>query len=118
MKKVTTFLILFLAVVTVSAQDITGTWTGKISTMQGAITIKFNITAIEEGYTSTMDNPDQGAFGVPVDSTYFKESELTIKHVEAGLVYVGKVENDSTMTGTFTQQGYELPLNMTKKEAE
>ena len=116
MKKTTTLLILFLAVVAVSAQDITGTWTGEIRTAQGGIPFNFNITAADDGYTSTMDSPDQGAFGIAVDTTIFKESELTIKYAEADLVYVGNVENDTTMTGTLNQYGNALPLNMKKKK--
>lgn len=118
MKKTTTLLILFLAVVAVSAQDITGTWTGEIRSMQGGHPVNFNITATDDGYTSTMDNPDQGAFGIAVDTTIFKESELTIKVTELDVVYVGNMEDDTNMTGTFTQHGYELPLNMKKKAAE
>ena len=65
-----------------------------------------------------MDSPSQGGFDIPADSTIFKESELTIKLIEHDVVYVANMENDSTMKGTFTQRGYELPLNLKKKATE
>ncbi|MEZ4892758.1 MAG: hypothetical protein R2778_07045 [Saprospiraceae bacterium] len=32
----------------------------------------FNVTKTDDGYTSTMDSPDQGAKGIPVTNTTLK----------------------------------------------
>ncbi len=122
MKTITTILVLLLAVITLSAQDITGTWAGDLNFTNGMgqaqeLAVKFNISATDDGYTSTMDSPDQGGFGIPLDTIFFKKPELTIKKAEYQLVYVGTVVDETTMNGTFTQGEIVLELNM-KKETE
>lgn len=117
MKKATTILILLLAVISLSAQDISGTWKGALVLPQGELRIHFNITATDDGYTSTLDSPDQNANGIPVDTTFFKAPELTIKAIALDLVYVGTLEDKTTINGTLTQMGQKLELNL-KKETE
>ncbi len=122
MKSITTIFILFLAVITLSAQDITGTWSGDLSITDQMgqaqkLTVKFNISATDDGYISTLDSPDQDALGMAVDTTFFKDSELTIKAADyQNLVYVGKIVDATTMNGTLTQAGMDLELNMKKEE--
>jgi hypothetical protein len=123
MKRITTIFVLLLAVITLSAQDITGTWAGDLDITDGMgqtskLTVKFNVSATDNGYTSTLDSPDQNAYDMPVDTTFFKNSELTVKAAEyQQLVYVGKLVDDTTMNGTLTQAGMALELNL-KKETE
>jgi hypothetical protein len=123
MKSIPTIFVLFLATITLSAQDIIGTWSGdmNVTDQMGQaqkLTVKFNISATDDGYTSTLDSPDQEAYDMAVDTTIFKDSELTIKAAEyQNLVYVGKLADATTMNGTLTQAGMDLELNM-KKETE
>ena len=43
-----------------SAQDISGTWHGKLSLPAGSLTIVFHIKHTEQGpYVTTLDSPDQ-----------------------------------------------------------
>ena len=43
------------------AQDISGTWHGKLSLPAGSLTIVFHIKHTEQGtYVTTLDSPDQG----------------------------------------------------------
>jgi hypothetical protein len=122
MKRITTIFILLLAVITLSAQDIIGTWSGDLNIPDGMgqtakLTVKFNISATDDGYTSTLDSPDQNAYGIAVDSTIFKKPELTIKVVDLQFVYVGNLVDDTNIKGTLTQMGQALELNI-KKETE
>ena len=123
MKRIATIFILLLAVITLSAQDISGTWSGdlNITDQMGQaqkLTVKFNISATDGGYISTLDSPAQEAYDMPVDTTFFNDSELTIKAADyQQLVYVGKLVDATTINGTLTQAGMPLELNMTK-EAE
>jgi hypothetical protein len=123
MKRITTIFILLLAVITLSAQDIIGTWSGDLNIPDGMgqtakLTFKFNISATDDGYTSTLDSPDQDAYDMAVDTTIFKDSELTIKAAKyQQLVYVGKLVDATTVNGTLTQAGMPLELNL-KKETE
>ena len=115
MKKTTTILILFLVVCAISAQDISGTWSGALETPGGKLRINFNVSSTEPGYSSTLDSPDQNAYGIPVDSTFYKKPELTIKVANLGLEYVGTVVDKTTINGTLTQMGQSLELNLKKK---
>jgi hypothetical protein len=120
MKKLSALLILLLAVVTVSAQDITGTWTGALSFsdqmgQEMELRINFNISSVDDGFTSTLDSPDQDTFGIPVDSTIFKKPELTIKVADLYLEYVGNLVDDTNIKGTITQGGQSFELDLMKK---
>ena len=113
---------MLLAVITLSAQDITGKWTGALSftdPMGQATTLRinFNVSTIDDGYTSTLDSPDQDAFGLKVDTTVFKKPELTFKAVDLNLIYVGKVVDDTNIKGTLTQNGQSFEMAL-KKETE
>jgi uncharacterized protein len=116
MKRTLSVLVLLLAVITMSAQDITGKWSGKLVLPQGELRVNFNISSTEDGYTSTLDSPDQNAFGIAVDTTIFAAPELTIKVSMLDLVWVGTLEDEDTMNGTLTQMGQTMELNMKKAE--
>ena len=112
---------MLLAVITLSAQDITGKWTGVLSAMDQMgqaveFRLNFNISTTDDGYTSTLDSPDQDTYGYAVDSTLFKKPELTIKISSLQVVYVGTVVDETTMNGILTQAGQSNELNMKKEE--
>lgn len=115
MKRVKAILILVLAVFSLYGQDITGSWTGSLTTPAGGLRVNFNISSADNGYTSTLDSPDQNAYGIPVDSTLFKNPELKIIVVNLDIVYIGTLIEDNTFKGTFKQMGQTLELNLTKK---
>jgi hypothetical protein len=120
MKRISTLLILLLAVLTISAQDIAGTWSGALSFPDQTgqlveLRINFNITKTDDGYISTMDSPDQDAYGLAVDETTFTASELRIKASAYSLEYTGKLEDKTTLNGTLTQHGQSLELNLKLK---
>jgi hypothetical protein len=116
MKRTFSILVLLLAVVTLSAQDITGKWSGKLVVPQGELRVNFNISSTENGYTSTLDSPDQNAFGIAVDTTIFAAPELTIKVSMLDLVWVGTLVDEGSMNGKLTQMGQTMELNMKKAE--
>lgn len=116
MKSTFSILVLLLAVVTLSAQDISGKWTGKLTIPQGEVRVIFEISATDNGYTSTFYSPDQVDYGIPVDSTIFRAPELTIKITMADIVWVGTLADKTTMNGTLTQRGNTVELNMKKTD--
>jgi len=109
---------LILAVCALNAQGIEGSWTGKITIPQGELRINFHISASDEGFTSTMDSPDQGAMGIPVDSTLYVKPELTIKMPAINFVYNGTLTGSDEIKGTMLQNGQTLELNLTRVEEE
>ena len=116
MKKSLIVVTMLLITIAVFAQDITGTWNGKLVTPGGDLRVDFNITVTEDGYTSTLDSPDQNAYGIPVNSAVFEKPELTIKVTDLDVVYVGKLIHDNTIEGTFTQMGQSFEMKLVKKK--
>ena len=116
MKRIKTILIGLMAVFSLFGQDITGTWTGSLTIPEGELRVNFNISSTDKGYTSTLDSPDQNAYGIPVDSTLYKKAELTIKVASIDFVYVGTLTENNSIKGNLTQMGQTLELNLTKKE--
>ena len=116
MKKVKILLILLMATCALFGQDITGTWSGVLTIPQGELRVNFNITSTDLGYSSTLDSPDQNAFGIPTDTTIYKKPELKITIAQLGAEYEGKWIDDTKIEGTFTQMGQALKLDLTKKE--
>ena len=98
------------------AQDISGTWHGKLSLPTGSLTIVFHIKHTEQGtYVTTLDSPDQGTKDIKTETTSLQDSTLTVQIPIIHASYKGKLNTDQTITGTFTQ-GMPLPLNLTKGE--
>ncbi len=119
MKKSKTMMIVLIVTLvsgSLFAQDITGTWSGTLTIPQGQLRVNFNISAADNGYTSTLDSPDQNAFGIPTDTTIYKKPELKITIVQLGAEYEGKLTEENKIEGTFTQMGQALELVLTKKE--
>ena len=59
-----------------AAQDPAGVWDGTLSMDAARLRLVFRIAASPEGYTATLDSPDQGVRGIPVDSVAFGGGEL------------------------------------------
>jgi len=99
----------------IRAQDISGEWNGMLSVPGMSIRLVIHISATADGYTSTMDSPDQGATGIKVDTTSFEQGELKLTLLQLGATYEGKVK-DTMIMGTFTQRGYGFPLKFTRSK--
>lgn len=98
------------------AQDIIGTWTGTLSTPQVELRVNFNVSKTDNGFSSTLDSPDQGAMGIPVDTTKYMAPEIKFVINNLQAKYEGKLNEDNIFEGTFTQMGQALELALTKKE--
>ena len=88
-------------------QDITGQWNGVLMNMR----LVFHINKTGDGYTSTMDSPDQGASGLAVATTKFDGSKLSITMPNIGLTYEGEFKTDSVV-GIFKQGALSLPMTL------
>lgn len=99
------------------AQDLTGTWYGLLEIPGNKLRINFHIKAIDGGFSTTMDSPDQGANGIPIDKTTIQGNELTIEANKIGMVYKATFNPASNeLKGSFTQGPGSLPLNLSRKE--
>ncbi|PIB39320.1 alpha/beta hydrolase family protein [Maribacter sp. 4G9] len=115
MKTLPLLLILFLSALTLNAQDITGDWHGVLKVQGIQLRLVFHIQDEGEGYTATMDSPDQGAKGIPVTSTSFESSVLKIGMPNLGVVYEGTLNAAGTITGDFNQYGQIMPLELSRE---
>ncbi|QLG47276.1 S9 family peptidase [Costertonia aggregata] len=97
------------------AQEIVGSWKGTLTVQGTEMPLVFNISKTDDGYTSTMDSPSQGATDIPMDETTLSGDELTIVFKQAGIKYVGTMDT-AKMQGTFFQSGMEFPLVLEKTE--
>ena len=117
MKKVAAIVVIAFTVLNSFGQDITGQWNGALKVQGMQLRIVFNITKTVDGYSSTMDSPDQGAKGIPVTFTSFVNSKLTLEISNAKIEYSGELK-DKTIEGTFKQSGMQLPLNLSREQIE
>ncbi|MGL4632429.1 MAG: alpha/beta hydrolase family protein [Leadbetterella sp.] len=118
LKKITLLFLLSTLYSSSFSQEIVGKWYGilKVQTLQ--LRLVFNITKSGEVYNTTMDSPDQGANGIPIDSTQFRNANLKIILSSAKIEYNGKLQNDSLILGTFKQNGFSFPLTLSRKSVE
>lgn len=120
MKKLFSIVVLLLAACAMYGQNIVGTWNGATTfdTPDGDVTLRivFHISATDDGFASTLDSPDQNAFGLPTDETTFANPDLTIKYSQIDFVYNGKLTEEDKIEGKFTQAGQTFDLNLTRGE--
>lgn len=118
MKRFSLLALIFLISLSSFAQDITGQWHGALKVQSVQIRLVFNVIQTENGYSATMDSPDQGAFGIPVTSTHFEDDVLKISITSANITYEGTLGDGEVITGSFTQAGKSFPMNLSREEIE
>lgn len=87
------------------AQDIAGDWNGTLKVNGAELRLVMHLTKNPDGtLKATLDSIDQGANGIPVSSTTFKDSKLNLVISAVNGTYEGKVNADaSEIAGTWTQ---------------
>jgi fermentation-respiration switch protein FrsA (DUF1100 family) len=118
MKRIVAFLFIFGAISTIFGQDITGTWNGVLKVQGMQLSLVFHINKTEKGFSSTMDSPDQKAFGMPVTTTNFENSKLIIAIANPRIEYEGVLGADGSIIGNFKQSGQSFPMNLSKGKVE
>ena len=109
------FLLFTLLTAQTSMAQIEGYWKGQIDLGTLKLEMAFDIKAIENGYSATLDVPAQGAFDVPVDETTFQDGHLQLTMSAMDANYSG-TPKDGVIEGEFTQRGMTFPLNLVKAE--
>ena len=114
MKKTVFFLVAIFASFTMVGQEITGQWNGVLKVPGAQLRVVFNVSKSENGYSSTMDSPDQGAKGIPVTTTSFENSILKLQIPAAAISYEGTLNKENMIVGNFTQGGQSFAMNMSR----
>lgn len=100
---------LLTAVFSASAQ--TGTWSGKFDVQGTKLSLVFHLD--EEN--PTMDSPDQGAKGIPIEVARTATGSIIIKAPSIGATYEG-LWLVKQIVGTFKQMGASQPLTLSPGE--
>ena len=103
--------ILSLSVLSASAQK--GAWNGSLNVMGTKLPLVFNFS--ESG--CTMDSPSQGVKGIPAEKSVGEDGKITVTVPMIGAKFEGKMDGDS-IKGTFTQNGFPLPLTLKSGKLE
>jgi fermentation-respiration switch protein FrsA (DUF1100 family) len=113
MKKLIIFMTLILSLSLAEAQDISGEWNGVLSVQGLQLRLVFHLTKNGEGWTATMDSPDQGATDIPVTRVSFENLNLVISLDNLKAEYLGTLKGD-TIKGTFRQSGMSFPVDLSR----
>lgn len=89
----------------------TGTWSGKLEVQGSTLSLVFHL----EEENPTMDSPDQGAKGIPIQVTRGEMGNIAIKIPSIGATYEGQWMIKQ-IVGTFKQMGASLPMTLTPGE--
>ena len=108
---------LFLFVTSIFAQDVQGDWYGQLNVQGTKLRISFHIKNNNGIYSTTMDSPDQMAFGIPTDTTIVNGKTVSISLKKMMISYKGTL-NDTSINGTFSQGGMDLPLELSHQKIE
>jgi pimeloyl-ACP methyl ester carboxylesterase len=115
-KKAVSTLVVAIVSLTASGQDIAGQWHGVLKISNVQLHLVVNIRQAENGYTATMDSPDQGAKDIPVSAVSFDGATLKLSVAIIGAEYEGVLDADGNIAGTF-RQGMSLPLTLSRGKA-
>ena len=100
-------------------KNITGSWLGKLSADGMDLRVVFNLKLTgKDSLTFTLDSPDQGAKDIPGGQVTFDKKKLVLLAPSINGEYTGTVTSDSTIDGTWTQNGGTLPLNLKKQDKQ
>lgn len=117
LKGLATVILALLTTSSFRAQDITGQWNGVLDVQGYQLRLVFHVSEADNGYTSTMDSPDQGATGIPVTKTTFEAPSITFEVADLDVQYQGTLDG-SSIQGTFRQRGMEIPMALSRDAVE
>ena len=100
-----------------AAQGPVGVWDGTLSMNAASLRLVFRIAASPDGYTATLDSPDQGVRGIPVDLVVFSGGELRLRIVPLDVTFRGNPLSDGMLLGEFAQAGQRTMLLLTRRKA-
>lgn len=110
MRRLFALLLITIAPALLMAQPIDGTWHGKLRTGQVELDLVFRF-----GQPATIDSPNQGAKGIPMDVEEQTDSRIKVRVASIGAAYEGELKGD-VLVGTFRQMGASFSLVLERGE--
>lgn len=100
-----------ISVMSMIANAQTGTWSGKLDVQGTTLSLVFHL----DGENPSMDSPDQGAEGIPIQVSRPASNTIKVIIPSLGASYEG-VWMIRQIVGTFTQMNASFPLTLTPGE--
>src|SRR5512140_337620 len=98
------------------SQSVDGDWYGKADVDGITLRLVVHVKSADQGYSSTWDSPDQGAFGLVSSTTTFKYPDFSFTSAEAGFKYTGQINDAYTeITGNLEQGGRKFEIKFGRK---
>jgi hypothetical protein len=93
----------------------TSTWTGVLHTAdQHEQHVILHVYGSGANLSATADSPDENSYGIPVSNVVLTSNALRFSLPQFGSEYSGTLAG-SQATGTYSQNGTQMPLVLTKK---
>jgi len=115
MKKIILTMLSLLLITHLMAGDITGEWNGVLSVQGMKLRLVFHISKADNGYSATMDSPDQGARNIAMTDVKFENNNLKMELKAAQIIYSGIYNNSDSIKGTFMQAGQKFTMDLSRK---
>ncbi|MBX2870470.1 MAG: alpha/beta hydrolase [Saprospiraceae bacterium] len=108
------FSVALLPIFSLCSAQVTGDWFGTLQVQGVQLRLVLHISDSDEGLVTTLDSPDQAAFGIAVAKTTFSDSKLSLDLVNLGAQFEGELKQDS-LAGFWLQAGRQFPLQFGRK---
>ncbi len=98
-------------------EEVEGLWMGSLELQGGQeLRILFNISTGTDGLpTASMDSPDQGVSGIPVEKLSYKDGNLRLEVTSIRGVFEGVLKEDGTaLEGEWKQYEMDFPVVLTR----
>jgi uncharacterized protein len=91
----------------------TAIWEGALKVGAIELRLVFKIEKKDGKLISSMDSPDQGANGIPIDETKIEESKVTFDLPKLKASFAGELSKDGkSIKGVWKQAGMDFPLEL------
>jgi putative CocE/NonD family hydrolase len=102
-----------------AAQDVTGDWYGTLDVGTLELRINLHVEETADGYSATLDSPDQGETDITVEEFSFEDGQLVFRTGGSGAEYDGTVDTGfTTIAGTLRQGNDSYALNFSRTMPE
>ncbi|MCB0113027.1 MAG: alpha/beta fold hydrolase [Caldilineaceae bacterium] len=103
-----------------TAVTLPGDWDGRISILGQELRIIVHFSEDGDALTGTIDIPQQGAVGIPLENIAFDAPAIHFEMLPAPstAVFDGTVQADGSLAGSFSQSGYEGTFSLARIAAE
>ncbi|MDR2692084.1 MAG: S9 family peptidase [Dysgonamonadaceae bacterium] len=103
--------------ITINGQ-IAGDWKGTLDVQGMKLELIFHFSNENGTLSAVLDVPMQGATGLPIEKSEFKDNELTLEASALQAKFRGKLVGSDRIDGKFEQMGMSFPLVLEKFESK